>query len=153
MTTLTLTDDERALLRAAHGCLCYPVAVPDSGIDHLRLSETHGGGPGFVYACTRVGIEGTWTESGPDPDRPGRHRTGPVLRRAAIRYTRLRAWVVSLPADVRAQALVWWRVHPVETRDIPRLHQLILAQLTDPVPDDEPTDLLGLLDHLDKETP
>lgn len=150
--TLALTDDERALLRAVHRHLAWAVADPDHGIPHMRRGTRSSYGHGFTHHETRDGIEGTWNEWGPDPDQPGRYLMGAVLREVSISYTRLRAWIVSLPDDVRAQALTWWRTYPVDTRDIPRLQQLILDQLTDPEPDDEPTDLLGLLDHLDKET-
>ena len=71
-------------------------------------------------------------------------RRGEQLGEAKITYRRLAQWCESLPAEVRAQALTWWRTHPEDTRDLGKLRALVRDQLADPKAA-EPADLLDLL--------
>lgn len=146
--TLTLTDDERALLRKLHRDMGQLIAAPYSAIDGWRPGTYSGGGWGFEFEFCKTRVTGQWWEWGPDQHRadgtPCRWKKGQLLRSVSITYQRLHQWAESLPDDVREQAATWWRTYPVETRDLDKLGQLVLDVLADPEPD-EPTDLLELL--------
>jgi hypothetical protein len=149
MPDLELTAAERALLRAVHHEIGPCIACPADGIDDLRSGMHSGGGHGFNYEFGRTRITGRWYEWIPvkwasagdwrPTGSPIVWRHGDLLREVTITYPRLELWIASLSAEVRVQALTWWRTYPENTRDLPRLNRLVVAQL-------EPTDLLGLLE-------
>ncbi|WP_063046262.1 hypothetical protein [Nocardia pseudovaccinii] len=151
-----LTEDERALLRRVPQHIGHCIADPADGIEHLHDCHGSGGGGGFTYELTRTAIVGRWHEWIPvawakTGDRrpegePIRWRQGALLRQATVSYHRLNRWCESLTAEVRAQALTWWRTHPECTRDLAALNRLTLRQLADP----EPADLLELLEAVVK---
>lgn len=147
--TVTLTSDERALLRARHRDIGELIASPSYAVEGFRTSSHSGGGRGFNFVFGKTRLTGEWWEWIPThhwPDgTPRRWRYGELLRSVSITYTRLTQWVESLPADIRDQAVIWWRTYPEETRDLDKLAALVLDVLADPVPDSEPTDLLELL--------
>lgn len=133
-----LTDDERALLRKVHRDIGYLIASPAHAIASYRTSGHTGGGSGFDFRYTRETVTGWWWQWNPvewTPDgRPSRWEQGELLRTVTITYDRLRKWAESLPADVRDQAATWYRVHLTNTRDLPKLHALVLEQLADEQP-------------------
>lgn len=147
---MTWTEDERALLRYISVDVGHCIADPDDGIEHLRDSHGSGGEHGFTYELTRTAIIGGWhewipvrwaTAGGWRPEgEPIQWREGALLREARVSYLRLRRWCESLPAEVRAQALMWWQTYPIATRDLMALERLVLEQLV------EPADLLELLE-------
>ncbi|NEW33814.1 hypothetical protein GV791_14745 [Nocardia cyriacigeorgica] len=134
------TEAERALLRALHDEIGHVIASPDDAIDDMRHSQAFYMGRGFHWRATKTALEGQmheWIEDAWYPDgRVMRWRTGALLWEARITYARLQRWVESLPPKVRAQALTWWRIHPVDTRDLHQLAQLTLyaINLDDPEP-------------------
>jgi hypothetical protein len=168
VSAVVLTGEEAALLRAVHHDIA-PCVASLGHLADLQEGTSSGGGHGFDYMFGRSKFTGRWCEWFPvrwaserdirPTGEPIYYRSGRVLAEVTMTYTRLRRWCESLPEDVRAQALVWWRTWPVETRDIPKLNRLVLDQL--PAPDavereradrmaelaarPEPTDLLGLL--------
>ncbi|MEU3013358.1 hypothetical protein [Nocardia asteroides] len=147
--TITLTDDERALLRKLHDDMGELIAAPYSAIEGWRSGTYSGGGWGFHFAFEKTRVTGQWSEWHPthfQPDgAPWRWKSGQLLRSVSITYHRLNKWVESLPTGIREQALTWWRTYPEETRDLDKLAQLVLDVLADPEPDPEPRDLLELL--------
>lgn len=143
---MTWTADERALLRKLHTCLGELLASPDSALWRYRQAEHSGGGHGFGYEFGKTAVSGTWHEflvadTFPDGE-PRMWRRGALLRSARITYARLRAWRDSLPPEVLADAVTWWRTYPECTRDLGKLSALVLEQLAEP----EPETLLDLLE-------
>lgn len=149
---MTWTENERALLRYLPISVGHCIATSDDGIQHLQDGHISGGGHGFTYEFTKTAIVGRWHEWIPvrwasagdrrPEGQPIRWREGALLHEARVSYGRLKLWCESLPAEVRAQALVWWKTYPEDTRDLEALERLVLAQLADP----EPADLLELLE-------
>lgn len=145
-----LTENERALLRHLALDVGNCIADPEYGVQHLRDSHGQGGGHGFTYRLGPTAIVGRWHEWVPvawdagHHDRPIRWREGALLREAKVSHRRLRQWCESLPAEVRAQALTWWKTSPEDTRDLEALRRLTVQQLADP----EPADLLELLEDM-----
>jgi hypothetical protein len=147
-----MTENERALLRALPHDVGHCIADPGGAVEGWRAGHGSGGGGGFNYELTNSAIVAAWHEwvpvkwAGPEDIRgegvPIGWRKGALLREAKVPYMRLQRWCESLPAEVRAQAVTWWRTCPEDTRDIAALVRLTLQQLADP----EPVDLLGLLD-------
>lgn len=146
------TDTERALLRKIVDRVGPVIASPDYEIKSLISSEGFRGGHGFECRFTKTAIVATWhefIEAAWFPDgRPKQWRYGQQLGDATITYARLSKWARSLPAEVRAQAVVWWRTYPEDTRDLAALAELTLGLLADPEPValPEPQDLLELLE-------
>ncbi|MEV4241703.1 hypothetical protein AB0J47_41910 [Nocardia sp. NPDC049737] len=146
IAAVALTADERALLRELHRDIGQLLATPTGAVAAWRDGEHSGGGGGFTFEFGRTRVGGRWHEWIPVehwPDgRPRLWRSGRLLREVSITYTRLVRWAEALPAEVRHQALTWWRTYPDNTRDLAALARLTLAQLADP----EPADLLELLE-------
>ncbi len=144
-----LTDVQRALLRSDHTILGvgYCIADTEGGIAHMRSGSQCGGGRGFSYEYTATAIAGEWHEFiecewYPDGT-PKLWRRGAKLAEAKVTYNLLARWCASLPDEVRAQALTWWRM---DTRDLDALERLAAELLADPKPVEvEPADLLDLL--------
>ncbi|RBO87566.1 hypothetical protein [Nocardia puris] len=139
---ITLTADERALLRVIHHDLGYWVAWPDHAWVHNRDGTAAGGGGGFWRQWTRNGVQGTWHEwlvAATKPDgTPTRWHRGKLLREVRISYARLTRWCESLPAPAIAQARAYWNP---SHRDIDALNRLVLALLADPAPPPPPYEL------------
>ncbi|QAX92868.1 hypothetical protein KNU39_gp57 [Gordonia phage Mutzi] len=114
--TLTLTADEVDLLRDAHRIIA-PIVATSSMTDHVRSTMCGGGNGRFCYEVRGNKLTGWW----PSQWKPERE--------ASITLTRVRKWADSLPDDLRARALVAWRVHPVNTRDIPALYRITLEAI------------------------
>ena len=142
-----LSDLQRALLRERCNDVGHCIADPAGGIERLRASSGCGGGGGFSFEYTATAIVGEWHEFiecewYPDGE-PKLWRRGAKLAEAKVTYKLLARWCASLPDDVRAQALTWWRV---DTRDLDALERLAAELLADPKPvEAEPADLLDLL--------
>ncbi|WP_330253056.1 hypothetical protein OG874_00125 [Nocardia sp. NBC_00565] len=147
-----LTENERDLLRRIPQYVGHCIADPEGGIEHLRDGHGSGGGGGFTYQFTKTAVTGQWHEWIPvawatagdrrPEGQPIRWRQGELLREARVSYGSLQQWCESVPAEVRDQALTWWRTYPEDTRDLAALVRLTLQQLADP----EPADLLELLE-------
>lgn len=113
---IQLTDDERDLLRATHRVIAEIVAVPSRASD-VRTSMCGGGNGRWSYQVRGDRLT-VWWPSQWNPQ-----------REASITLTRVRKWAESLPAEIRDRALAAWRVHPVDTRDIPRLYRITLEAI------------------------
>lgn len=114
--TLTLTADERELLREAHRVIA-PIVATSGMTEHVRASLRGGGNGRFSYEVRGGKLTGWWpTQWKPE-------------REASITLTRVQKWADSLPDELRARALVAWRVYPVNTRDIPALYRITLEAL------------------------
>ncbi|WP_280186430.1 MULTISPECIES: hypothetical protein [Nocardia] len=154
--TPEFTADERALLRRVPQWVGHCIANPAGGIQAIRDSHGAGAGGGFHYQFTKSAVIGQWYEWTPvawateDDIRPTgtpiEFRAGVLLRDARVSYARLQQWCQSQPAGVRAQALVWWRTYPENTRNLGALVQLTLQQLAEPEPATELT-LFDLKEH------
>jgi hypothetical protein len=127
------TDNERDLLRNIHHHLGPVLANPAGGVEHLRSSHGSGAGGGYTYTFGSTAIRGEWREWTPVQWRPDgracRWRSGELLRTASVSYARLEAWALSLPAGVRAKALLHWQTHPEWTRDLAALDRVTLAAI------------------------
>ena len=116
MTLLVLTVDEIDLLRNAHRVIA-PIVATSGMVDHVRSSLRGGGNGRFSYEVRGGKLTGWWpTQWKPE-------------REVSISLTRVRKWADSLPDELRARALVAWRVYPVDTRDIPKLYRITLEAL------------------------
>ncbi|QFG09693.1 hypothetical protein PBI_PIPP_69 [Gordonia phage Pipp] len=115
--TLTLTADERELLREAHRVIA-PIVANSGMTDHVRTSMCGGGNGRFSYQVRGNKLTGWW----PSQWHPNR-------REVSITLTRVQKWADSLPDELRARALVAWRVYPVNTRDIPALYRITLEAI------------------------
>ncbi|QDF16239.1 hypothetical protein SEA_MALACHAI_66 [Gordonia phage Malachai] len=114
--TLTLTADERDLLREAHRVIA-PIVATSGMTDHVRTSMSGGGNGRFSYRVRGNKLTGWWpTQWNPE-------------RETSITLTRVQKWADSLPDELRARALVAWRVYPVNTRDIPALYRITLEAI------------------------
>ncbi|AOE44010.1 hypothetical protein SEA_DELIAN_70 [Gordonia phage Delian] len=114
--TLVLTDDERDLLREAHRVIA-PIVATSGMTDHVRTSMSGGGNGRFSYAVRSNKLTGWWpTQWNPE-------------REVSITLTRVQKWADSLPNELRARALVAWRVYPVNTREIPALYRITLEAI------------------------
>ncbi|MGY4103452.1 hypothetical protein ACW2Q0_28395 [Nocardia sp. R16R-3T] len=146
------TPAELELLGQLAHRIGHCIADPDDAIQHLRDGHGCGGGAGFRYEFTQTAILGHWHEWIPvawaasDDIRPAgqpiKWREGALLREARVSYRRLQRWCESLPAEVRAQALTWWRTYPENTRDLAALIRLTRAALAsefDLIPGARPT--------------
>lgn len=143
--TVTLTADERALLRSVHADIGLLIAAPAYAIEGWRSGSRSGGGGGFRFDFGTTRITGEWWEWHAVKWRadgtPWQWDTGELLRAVTITYARLHRWVESLPAGIRAQADIWSRTYPEDTSDRAQLARLVADVLADP----EPVDLLELL--------
>ncbi|WP_280394298.1 hypothetical protein [Nocardia brasiliensis] len=133
---VVLTAPERALLRKVYDLIGPCIANTEYGIESMALGHRSGCGAGFAYRCTKKRITGQWhqwivTDRWPDGSVKNA-RKGRLLQEVSITYTRLAQWCDSLPEQVHAQALAWWRTYPENTRDLPALARLTLEQLADP---------------------
>lgn len=143
MTAPTLTDTEVRVLRECWGDLGYIIANPPAGIRHLRDSHSHSGGRGWQRWIGENRINVEQHEFIPDvirECRPGcddgeffhtpggehieRWRYGALLFEGSITLPRVQQWAESLPAELRARALVAWRTHPENTRDLAELNRI-----------------------------
>ncbi|MGP3708523.1 hypothetical protein [Gordonia paraffinivorans] len=125
---IQLTDDERDLLRAAHRIVCEVVAVPDRVAD-LRARMCGGGYREFSYEIRDNKLAGTWCHFEVLEGQRRIFKLHPPHRKVSISLPRLKQWAESLPAEIRDRALAAWRVHPVNTRDIPRLYRITLEAI------------------------
>ncbi|QXN74974.1 hypothetical protein SEA_POSH_66 [Gordonia phage Posh] len=116
MTPLVLTVDEIDLLRNAHRVIA-PIVATSGMVEHVRTSLCGGGNGRFSYEVRGNKLTGWW----PNQWKPERE--------VSISLTRVRKWADSLPDELRARALVAWRVYPVDTRDIPKLYRITLEAL------------------------
>ena len=114
--TLVLTADERDLLRDAHRVIAPIVATSDMA-DNVRATMSGGGNGRFSHRVRGNRLTGWW----PSQWKPERE--------VSITLTRVRKWADSLPDELRARALVAWRVYPVDTRDIPKLYRITLEAI------------------------
>ncbi|QLF84207.1 hypothetical protein SEA_PYTHEAS_67 [Gordonia phage Pytheas] len=116
MTPLVLTVDEIDLLRNAHRVIA-PIVATSEMVEHVRTGLCGGGNGRFSYEVRGNKLTGWWpTQWKPE-------------REVSISLTRVRKWADSLPDELRARALVAWRVYPVDTRDIPKLYRITLEAL------------------------
>lgn len=114
------TDTERDLLRRLCRHVGHCIAAPDDAVSDFKAGYETGADPdGLNYRFTATAVTGGW---------PGRE--------ARITYARLRRWCLAQPDGVRKQAVIHWRVWPVETRNLPELDRVALAALNadDPAP-------------------
>lgn len=144
------TGPERDLLRALALDIGHCIAAPEDAIADFRRGTHSGGGHGFTYTFTATALHGQWHEHLIDrrhaDGTPYRWKQGPLQREAVITYTRLHRWCQNLPPAVREQALHYWRVHPVDTRDLPALARLTLTAIDSPRPKPPPAQALSLFD-------
>jgi hypothetical protein len=127
------TDTERDLLRELRRHVGHCIAAPEDAIYGFKDGHESGGGHGFEYEFGRAAITGRWHEwhlvARTVSGRPGKWHKGRLLREARISYAQLHRWCAGQPADVREQAVINWRVHPVETRNLPALERVALAAI------------------------
>ncbi|WP_162958765.1 hypothetical protein [Nocardia yunnanensis] len=133
---VVLTGPERALLRKVYDLIGPCIASTEYGIEYMARGYRSGCGGGFAYKCTKKRITAQWhewivTDRYPDGS-VKKARKGRLLQDVSITYTRLAKWCDSLPEQVRAQALTWWRTYPEDMRDLPQLYRLTLEQLAEP---------------------
>ncbi|AOE44334.1 hypothetical protein SEA_EYRE_54 [Gordonia phage Eyre] len=114
--TLVLTANEVDLLRETHRVIA-PIVANSEMTDHVRTSMCGGGNGRFSYRVRGNKLTGWW----PSQWQPERE--------VSIALTRVRKWADSLPDELRARALVAWRVYPVNTRDIPALYRITLEAI------------------------
>lgn len=114
--TLVLTADERDLLRDAHRVIAPIVATSDMA-DNVRTTMSSGGNGRFSHRVRGNRLTGWW----PTQWKP--------QREVSITLTRVQKWADSLPDELRARALVAWRVYPINTRDIPALYRITLEAI------------------------
>lgn len=138
-----LTEVEIRVLRECWRDLGYIIANPPAGIRHLRDSQSHSGGQGRQRWINGNRINVKQHEFIPDvirechpgcDDRPffhtpdGHHierwRHGALLFEGSITLPRVQHWAESLPAELRAHALVAWRTWPENTRDLAELDRI-----------------------------
>ena len=102
--TITLTDDERAVLWAMHPQDLHELAVsPAYEIERMRAGDRSGGSIVLSYRCTKTAYEREWYGE-PTTVQRGNHehlQRGPLLRAARITYKRLQRWIESLPIETR----------------------------------------------------
>lgn len=136
------TPVERELLRRHAVPVGAFISSGEYEIARWREGEREGGWRGYRHRFTKTAIEGTRHEWLVDARRedgtPWRWRDGELIWSARITYTRLLRWRETLPFGVRHAARVWYRMWPVETRDLDQLEALVLRVLAEP---EEPTEL------------
>lgn len=128
-----LTHHERELLRRLGLDIGVFIACPESWIEDKQHGTHSGGGKGFDFQYTRKGVTGQWFEWFPERRNSAGHTScyGELLREVTMPYTRLRKWRATLPASVLTQAMIWYRTHPENTRDLAALARLTAEQLAD----------------------
>ncbi|MET9329504.1 hypothetical protein [Tsukamurella sp. NPDC003166] len=145
-----LTDDEARVLREVWPLtLGHIIANPADGIQSLRNSCAHSGGGGWQrwIQGNRIHIEHhewlpdvladtcpDWCNDPefwhtPDGKHINRWRRGDVLFEGSITLPRVQRWAESLPAELRARALVAWRTWPENTRDLDELARIVREAL------------------------
>jgi len=145
-TTLeSFTPTERILLRRHPVDIGAFLCSGEYEIARWKEGEREGGGHGYRHRWTKTAIEGSrheWLVDARYKDgRPWRWRDGELIWSARITYTRLLRWRATLPFGVLHAARVWYRMWPAETRDLPRLADLVLRVLAEPEPA-EPAELV-----------